>query len=90
MLGLAWRTLGARCGSFAGAFLSLGLAVALVTGFGILLESALRAGAPAERFAAAAVVVAPRQTVLVGEDAMPLADPAAGRPRACRAATGRR
>jgi len=74
MLGLAWRTLGARCGSFAGAFLSLGLAVALVTGFGILLESALRAGAPAERFAAAAVVVAPRQTVLVGEDAMPLAE----------------
>ena len=74
ILGLAWRTLRARRSSFVGAFLTLALAVALVTAFGTVLESALRAGAPTERFAGAAVAVAAKQTVMVGEDSMPLAE----------------
>ncbi|MFJ8625947.1 FtsX-like permease family protein [Kitasatospora sp. NPDC093550] len=57
MLLLAWQTVRARKAGFAGAFTALAFALVLTVGCGVLLESALRAGTPTERYAAAPVVV---------------------------------
>ncbi|MFD4660274.1 FtsX-like permease family protein [Kitasatospora sp. NPDC058444] len=57
MLKLAWRTVRARKAGFAGAFTALACALVLTTACGVLLESALRAGTPTERYAAAPVVI---------------------------------
>ncbi|MFJ3214748.1 ABC transporter permease [Kitasatospora sp. NPDC086801] len=57
MLLLAWQTVRAHKAGFAGAFTALTLALVLTTACGVLLESALRAGTPTERYAAAPVVI---------------------------------
>ncbi|MBN6039796.1 ABC transporter permease [Amycolatopsis sp. 195334CR] len=63
MFGLAWRTIKGRKGGFAGAFIALFAASALITGCGILLESGLNSGAPPERYAGAPVVVGAKQAL---------------------------
>jgi putative ABC transport system permease protein len=71
MLGLALATMRARRHGFAGTFVALSFAVALVMACGILMESGLRASAPVQRYAAVPVVVAANQTIPVklgGED----------------------
>ncbi|MDH6703538.1 putative ABC transport system permease protein [Kitasatospora sp. MAA19] len=57
MLLLAWQTVRARKAGFAGAFTALSFALVLTAACGVLLESALRAGTPTERYAAAPVVI---------------------------------
>lgn len=63
MLTLALRTLKARKGGFAGTFVALLLGAAVLGACGVLLESGIRAGSAAERYAAADVVVTGRQEV---------------------------
>ncbi|WP_018680623.1 FtsX-like permease family protein [Actinokineospora enzanensis] len=63
MLGLAWQTLKARKSGFVGAFLAVLCGTALVAACGVLIESGIRSGVPTQRYAAAAVVVAGKQTV---------------------------
>ncbi|TWE18787.1 FtsX-like permease family protein [Kitasatospora atroaurantiaca] len=62
-LSFALRTLRARKGSFAGAFLALFCAAVLITACGALLETGLRGEIRTERFAAAPIVVAGDQNV---------------------------
>lgn len=57
MLLLAWQTVRTRKAGFAGAFTALSFALALTLACGVLLESALRAGTPTERYAGASVVI---------------------------------
>ncbi|MGW1075619.1 ABC transporter permease [Streptomyces sp. NPDC002537] len=77
MLRLAWLTVRARKAGFAGAFAALAFALTLITACGVLLESALGAPEPTERYAAADVVVAgshriaPAQPVLDRLRALP-------------------
>ncbi|MGW2516430.1 FtsX-like permease family protein [Streptomyces sp. NPDC001617] len=61
ILTLALQTLKARKGGFAGTFVALLLGAAVLSACGILLESGIRAGSPAERYAAADAVVTGRQ-----------------------------
>ncbi|ONK13419.1 ABC transporter permease [Streptomyces sp. MP131-18] len=63
MLGYALQTLRARKAAFAGAFLALLCAAALVTACGALLETGLRGEIRTERYAATPVVVAGDQNV---------------------------
>ncbi|MFR0354220.1 FtsX-like permease family protein [Streptomyces sediminimaris] len=63
MLTLALRTLKARKGGFAGTFVALLLGAAVLGACGVLLESGIRAGSAAERYAAADAVVTGRQEV---------------------------
>ncbi|MFG2039591.1 FtsX-like permease family protein [Dactylosporangium sp. NPDC048998] len=63
MLWLAWKTIRARKGGFLGAFIAVFCAATLITACGVLMESGVRAGVPTERYAAAAVVVAGKQSV---------------------------
>jgi putative ABC transport system permease protein len=63
MLSLALRTLKARKGGFAGTFIALLLGAAVLGACGVLLESGIRAGSSAERYAAADAVVTGRQEV---------------------------
>ncbi|MFD9652384.1 FtsX-like permease family protein [Streptomyces mirabilis] len=63
MLSLALLTLRARKGGFVGTFVALLLGAAVLSACGILLESGIRAGSSAERYAAADVVVTGRQEV---------------------------
>ncbi|MFG2909360.1 FtsX-like permease family protein [Kitasatospora sp. NPDC048286] len=71
MLLLAWQTVRARKTGFAGAFTALTFALILTVGCGVLLESALRAGTPTERYAAAPVVIGGNTRI---PDAGPLAN----------------
>ncbi|MFH8386933.1 FtsX-like permease family protein [Kitasatospora sp. NPDC018058] len=57
MLKLAWKTVRGRKAGFAGGFVALCLSLVLTVACGVLLESALRAGTPTERYAAAPVVI---------------------------------
>lgn len=57
MLAIAWKTLRARKGAFAGAFVSLLCATALIAASGILAESGLRASVSPYRYSAADAVV---------------------------------
>ncbi|MFE6049532.1 ABC transporter permease [Kitasatospora sp. NPDC056446] len=82
MLLLAWQTVRARKAGFAGAFTALAFALVLTAACGVLLESALRTGTPAERYAAAPVVVGGSTRV---PDAGPLADRLAELPGAAAA-----
>ncbi|MFI9624724.1 FtsX-like permease family protein [Streptomyces sp. NPDC052042] len=61
--GLARAAVRFRPASFAGTFVALLLAAAIVSACGILLETGLRASVPAERYAKAPVVVAADQRV---------------------------
>lgn len=63
MLGLALSTVRARKGAFAGAFVALLLATALVAACGMLLETGQRADIEPERYAGTPVVVAGHQRV---------------------------
>lgn len=63
VLDLAWQTIKARKGGFVGAFIAILCGTALVAGCGILMESGLRAGVPAQRYAGAAAVVGGDQSV---------------------------
>ena len=63
MLTLALQTLKARKGGFAGTFVALLLGAAVLCASGILLESGIRAGSSAERYAAADAIVTGRQDV---------------------------
>ncbi|GIG58142.1 ABC transporter permease [Longispora fulva] len=56
MLGLALRTLRFRKASFVGAFLALCCAAALVSACGLMLDTGLRGGLPAERYAGMTIV----------------------------------
>jgi putative ABC transport system permease protein len=58
---LAWSTIKARRGGFVAAFVALFCGAAVITASGVLLESGLRSGVTAERYAAATVVVGGRQ-----------------------------
>jgi putative ABC transport system permease protein len=58
---LAWTTIRARRGGFIAAFVALFFGAAVITASGVLLESGLRSGVTAERYAAAAVVVGGKQ-----------------------------
>ncbi|WP_432586619.1 FtsX-like permease family protein [Streptomyces sp. HD1123-B1] len=57
MLRLAWQTVRGRMSGFAGSLVALSFALTLITACGVLMESALRATTPPERYAAAPVVV---------------------------------
>lgn len=63
MLSLSWRTLRSRKGSFAGAFVALMCAAALITACGVLLETGLRGGVAAERYAGAPIMVGADQSI---------------------------
>lgn len=58
MISFAWRTLRHRWAGFAGAFVALLCAAALVTACGMLLETGLRGTVTPERYAGAPVIVA--------------------------------
>ncbi|MER5267339.1 ABC transporter permease [Actinosynnema sp. NPDC002837] len=63
MLKLAATSVRRRVGAFAGTFLTAFLAVALISGSGLLLYSVLTAGPGGDRFAGADVVVAAERSV---------------------------
>jgi putative ABC transport system permease protein len=65
MIRLAVGTLRQHRGAYAGTFVAALLAIALLAGGGLLLASVLTARAPADRFAAASVVVAGAHEVSV-------------------------
>ncbi|MEU3569499.1 FtsX-like permease family protein [Kitasatospora sp. NPDC036755] len=77
MLKLAWRTVRGRKAAFSGAFTALVCALVLTVACGVLMESAERAGAPTERWAAAPVVIGDGHRV---PDAGPLTAALAGLP----------
>ncbi|MFE0021039.1 FtsX-like permease family protein [Amycolatopsis sp. NPDC059021] len=63
MLSLAWATIRARKAAFVASFLALFGGAVLFTACGVLLESGLFGGVPAQRYAAAPVVVGGNQSV---------------------------
>ncbi|MFB4265957.1 FtsX-like permease family protein [Nonomuraea sp. GTA35] len=71
VIGLAWKTLRDRKGAFAGAFVALLCAAALVCACLMLLETGLRGSVSPERYAGAPVIVAAdqyvRETVAKGD-----------------------
>ncbi|MFF8911865.1 ABC transporter permease [Streptomyces sp. NPDC015032] len=77
--GLARAAVRFKPASFAGTFVALLLAAAIVSACGILLETGVRASVPAERYAKAPVVVAADQqahvTIGTGEGASDMAQP---------------
>lgn len=62
MLSLAMKTLRARKGAFAAAFLTLLVASALITACGLLLQTGISGGVPTERFRGTDVVVTADQS----------------------------
>src|SRR3954452_15735157 len=77
MLRLAFQGLRGRKGPFAGAFVALAVAAALVMACGTLLQAGLQSDAPVERYAGAPIVVAGVQKATIGagtesEDSVPL------------------
>src|SRR4051795_12854704 len=77
MLSVALQGLRGRKGPFAGAFIALAVAAALVMACASLLQAGLESKAPVERYSGAAVVVAGEQNerIKVGtddEDSVPL------------------
>src|SRR3954469_10358951 len=77
MLRIALQSLRGRRGPFAGAFVALGVAAALVMACGTLMQAGLGADAPVERYARAPFVIAGDQKATVnagteGQDTVPL------------------
>ena len=77
MLWIALQGLRGRKGPFAGAFVALAVASALVMACGTLLQAGLRSHAPVERYAATPIVVAGEQTARIevgtqNSDSVPL------------------
>ncbi|MFC4120485.1 ABC transporter permease [Nonomuraea zeae] len=70
-LSLAWSTIKGRKGGFVAAFIAVMFGSAVLTASGILLETGLSSGVPAERYRAAAVVVGASQFFPVEEDIDP-------------------
>ncbi|WP_245641889.1 ABC transporter permease [Nonomuraea candida] len=70
-LSLAWSTIKGRKGGFVAAFIAVLFGSAVLTASGILLETGLSSGVPAERYRAAAVVVGAPQHLPVEEDIDP-------------------
>jgi putative ABC transport system permease protein len=86
MWDVALATIRQRKAGFVAVFVAVLCGSALVTAFGVLLESGLRAGVPPQRYAAAAVVVGGAQALALAEDIdpyfgerVPLAAEAVGR-----------
>ncbi|MGW0517596.1 ABC transporter permease [Crossiella sp. NPDC003009] len=65
MFSFAWQTIRARKGGFAAAFLALFGGAVLLTACGVLLQSGLFGGVPAQRYAAAPVVLGGDRTITV-------------------------
>ncbi|WP_370948023.1 FtsX-like permease family protein [Amycolatopsis sp. cg5] len=65
MLSLAMKTLRARKGAFAAAFLTLLVASTLITACGLLLQTGIAGGVPTERYRGAEVVVTADQSFSV-------------------------
>ena len=75
MFSLAIDTIRARRGGFVAAFVALFCGAVVITAGGVLLESGLRSGVPAERYAAADVVVGGKQVhTETGGPATPFAE----------------
>src|SRR5436190_18836740 len=77
MFGLAFQGLRGRRSPFAGAFVALAIAAALVMACGTLLQAGLSAQSPVERYAGAPIVVAGDQNARINvgtgnEDTVPL------------------
>src|SRR3954469_23718382 len=77
MLRLPSQGLRGRRAPFAGAFVALAVAAALVMACGTLLQAGLRSDAPVERYSAAPIVVAGSQEAVVkpgteAQDTVPL------------------
>ncbi|GIH59812.1 FtsX-like permease family protein [Microbispora siamensis] len=70
-LSLAWSTIKGRKGGFVAAFVAVAFGSAVLTASGILLETGLSSGVPAERYRAAEVVAGAPQTFPVAEDVDP-------------------
>ncbi|MFI6599669.1 FtsX-like permease family protein [Nonomuraea sp. NPDC050536] len=77
MLRLSFAMLRGRPGPLVGSFLALLFAVAMVTSCGLLMESALRAHNPPERYGASPVVVTGKQSISATDNAenVQLAEP---------------
>ena len=63
MFDLAWSTVKARRGGFIAAFVALFFGATVITASGVLLESGLRSGVAAERYAAASVMLGGQQNL---------------------------
>ena len=68
MLALAKASIRHHRGGFAGVFIAVFLAAALITAMGVLIESGLRGGTAVQRLQAADVVVGAPQSIPVPED----------------------
>ncbi|MET1074111.1 MAG: FtsX-like permease family protein [Umezawaea sp.] len=68
MWGLAFASIRHNRGGFAGVFVAVFFAAALITGLGVLLESGIRGGVAPQRYLAAEVVVGGRQALPVPGD----------------------
>ncbi|WP_441249547.1 ABC transporter permease [Kitasatospora sp. McL0602] len=67
-LSLAWSTIRGRKGSFAAVLIAVAVGSAVITACGVLLETGISSGVPAERYARAAVVVGGYQAMPVEGD----------------------
>ncbi|WKX74038.1 FtsX-like permease family protein [Streptomyces sp. XD-27] len=70
-LSLAWSTIRGRKGGFAAVLIAVAVGTAVITACGVLLETGIRSGVPAERYHRAAVVVGGNQAMPVDGDADP-------------------
>lgn len=68
---IALATIRQRKAGFVAVFVAVLCGSTLVTAFGVLFESSLRAGVPPQRYAAAAVVIGGAQTLPLAEDVDP-------------------
>ncbi|WP_282692103.1 ABC transporter permease [Streptomyces sp. CC208A] len=70
-LSLAWSTIRGRKGGFAAVLVAVAVGSAVITACGVLLETGIRSGVPAERYHRAAVVVGGHQAMPVEGDTDP-------------------
>ncbi|MFF9850149.1 ABC transporter permease [Streptomyces litmocidini] len=70
-LSLAWSTIRGRKGGFAAVLIAVAVGSAVITACGVLLETGISSGAPAERYHGAAVVVGGHQAMSVEGDTDP-------------------
>ncbi|MFJ8755091.1 ABC transporter permease [Streptomyces sp. NPDC102441] len=70
-LSLAWSTIRGRKGGFAAVLVAVGVGSAVITACGVLLETGISSGVPAERYHRADVVVGGYQAMPVEGDADP-------------------
>ncbi|MEU9703751.1 FtsX-like permease family protein [Streptomyces sp. NPDC047981] len=70
-LSLAWSTIRGRKGGFAAVLIAVGVGSAVISACGVLLETGVSSGVPAERYHRAAVVVGGYQAMSVEGDTDP-------------------